>query len=70
MLIAFLIVLGVLLTPVVVIFICNCVQGWRESQPPQLTPEQRRALWYDIVWGRKPQPKPKRRFRVVWPPKE
>ena len=61
---AFLIVLGVILLPVLVIFIRGFIIGWRECQPPPPIPL--RQLWYDLVWGQKP--KPKQRFRVVFPP--
>jgi hypothetical protein len=61
-----LIIVAVVLAPVVVIFVCGVIQGWRKYQPPPPIPL--RTLWYDLVWGPKPKPKPKRRFRVLWPP--
>jgi len=66
MLAVVLIVLGVILTPVVVIFVWGFIKGWREYQPPPPVPL--RTLWYELVWGPKPRPKPRQRFRVLWPP--
>ncbi len=70
MLTVFLIVVGVLLAPVVAIFIWGVIQGFRNCQPPRPSPEELRTLWYDLVYHGKPRPKPKQRFRVVFPPED
>ena len=63
-----LIIVAVVLAPVAVIFIWGFVKGFREHRTPPPSPDELRTLWYDIVWGQKPKPKPRRRFRVVFPP--
>ncbi len=68
MITAFLIILGLILVPIVVLFVRGFIEGFRSYQKPQPTPEELRKLWYDNVSGQ--TPKPKQRFRVLWPQDE